>query len=634
MAAPSVSADVTRIAEATITPDTGTWGNDGGGGGVSDEPDNVYQGTTSQSRKVSTSLIGRSYTHGSGTDMDGTPANQAHVIMKLNITNFGALNTRTTPGSELKIGSGSGDYHSYYLFGNDNYPPLGGWQILAIAPSVSGYASAVGDTGTPNDSSILYWSWLADFTATSKSENLIIDAIDIGLGLFLVGGDGVSTDAVFQDFVDFDEGTVNNRYGFVTTRQGVIYAIGQLTIGQTSAGTSTHTDFTDSGVTVVWENGLVTTGFHRLLLDLATSGTVIDVSFCSFSSVGKENNDGDRGYTTTEDSRPVFEVTGTTGAATFTSCVFQNWAGFELTTGMTMDSCVITGCGQVDANGAAVNDCGISAYTGAANTSALLWNVATNPATALQGNTFTANTGTLSHAIEFGLTSPTVIDLNDVNFVGYSASNNVNDSAIHIKRTTGTVTINVSGGSGTVSYRTDGATVNVVNTVSVIVNVIDANTGSAVQDARVLVEAGTVGPLPSDDSVTITSSGTTASVSHTAHGMSAGQLVAIRGVQDTQSVYNGIFAITNVTTNAYDYTLPSSTTSPAVGTITATAVIISELTTAGGVADNTGFNYSTTQEIRGVVRRSTTSPLYKTAGIIGEIGSGGFTATISLIPDE
>ena len=632
MAATSVTADVTRVAVATIATDTGTWGNDGGGGGISDEPDIVYQGTTAQSRKVSTTLIGRSYTHGSGTDMDGTPANRAHCILKLNVTNYTALLARTSPGSQMKIGSSSANYHSYYLFGNDNYPTLGGWQIIAIAPSVSGYAAAVGDTGTPNDSAILFWSWLADFSATAKAENLVIDAIDVGLGLFVVGGDGADPDATWQTFVTFDEGTSGNRYGFVTTKSGVLFVTGQLTIGRTSAGTSTHTDFTDSGVTLVWENGLVTSGFHRLLLDLATTGTVISVTNCSLGSVGKVNNDGDRGYSTTEDSRPVFEVSGTTGTATFDSCVFDNWSSFSMTSATTLTGCVFTNCGQIDANDGSLAGSTISGYTGAANTSAVLWDGTDNPATELEGVTFIANAGTLSHAIEFGTSSPTSINLNDVNFSGYSASNNVNDSAIHIKRTTGTVTINVSGGSGTVSYRTDGATVVVVNTVSVVVTAIDANTGDPVQDARVLVEADTGGPLPSDASVTITSTGTTASVSHTTHGMLDGQLVAIRGANEP--LYNGVYTISNVTTNAYDYTLTSSTTSPATGTITATGVIISELTTASGIADNTGFNFSTSQPIRGVIRRGSAAPRYKSAGVAGTISSSGFTATISLIPDE
>jgi hypothetical protein len=63
--------------------------------------------------------------------------------------------------------------------------------------------------------------------------------------------------------------------------------------------------------------------------------------------------------------------------------------------------------------------------------------------------------------------------------------------------------------------------------------------------------------------VTITSSGTTATVTHTAHGFATGQEVTISGATETE--YNGTFTITVTGTNTYTYTLPNSTSSPATG---------------------------------------------------------------------
>jgi hypothetical protein len=68
--------------------------------------------------------------------------------------------------------------------------------------------------------------------------------------------------------------------------------------------------------------------------------------------------------------------------------------------------------------------------------------------------------------------------------------------------------------------------------------------------------------------VTITSSGTTATVTHTAHGFATGQEVTISGC--TQTEYNGTFTITVTGTNTYTYTMPNSTSSPATGTPVAT----------------------------------------------------------------
>ena len=67
--------------------------------------------------------------------------------------------------------------------------------------------------------------------------------------------------------------------------------------------------------------------------------------------------------------------------------------------------------------------------------------------------------------------------------------------------------------------------------------------------------------------VTITSSSTTATVTHTSHGFTSGNPVTISGANEVK--YNGTFTVTVTGTNTYTYTLPSSTSSPATGTITA-----------------------------------------------------------------
>lgn len=335
MVAVAVTADNNRIAEAQITPDSGTWGNDGGGGGVADEPDIVYQGGAAQSRKVSTTLIGRNYTHGSGTD--ATATDRRHLLMKLNCTNFTALNTRATPGTELKVGSGSGAYYVYRLFGSDNYPLAGGWQFVALSPNVAGYRQST--TGSPSLTSVLYWSWLGDYTATAKAENHCIDAIDLGAGLKLLNGDGASADGVWADFLSADEGTSANRWGYIRSdKTGLIYFVnGRLQIGESA----TETDFTDAtGQVLVWENGLVETGFHELLLDAQNANSVISITGSTFDSNGQKDNDGDRGYTTTEDSRLV--ITGDTnagvgGTVDLAGCVGKNLSNIVLDAGCTID---------------------------------------------------------------------------------------------------------------------------------------------------------------------------------------------------------------------------------------------------------------------------------------------------------
>ena len=70
------------------------------------------------------------------------------------------------------------------------------------------------------------------------------------------------------------------------------------------------------------------------------------------------------------------------------------------------------------------------------------------------------------------------------------------------------------------------------------------------------------------DTVTITRSGTTATVAHTGHGFSSGQCIEISGA--LQTPYNGAHEITVTGLNEYTYTVSGSPTSPATGDIKAT----------------------------------------------------------------
>jgi hypothetical protein len=100
--------------------------------------------------------------------------------------------------------------------------------------------------------------------------------------------------------------------------------------------------------------------------------------------------------------------------------------------------------------------------TVAANASALVWNNATDVDGYLDGMVFSMGANN-HHAIELGASSPTTLTLRGLSFSGFSGSNNVDGSVLHVKRTTGTVTINLVDVVGTVSYRSDGATVVLVN---------------------------------------------------------------------------------------------------------------------------------------------------------------------------
>lgn len=217
--------------------------------------------------------------------------------------------------------------------------------------------------------------------------------------------------------------------------------------------------------------------------------------------------------------------------------------------------------------------------------------------------------------------------LSGVTFTGYAGTNgSTGNEAIYVNIASGTMTINITGGGSTPSIRTAGATVTVVNAVTVKITTKDANDSANIQNARVLLHAST------GTTVTITRSGSTASVTHTAHGYITGQKVVIAGAN--QGEYNGIFSITNTGSNSYDYTIVGTPATPATGTITSYRAILDGLTNASGILQDTAFAYTSDLSVTGRARKGTSSTFYKTSPISGTINSTGLDTTVFLVRDE
>lgn len=168
--------------------------------------------------------------------------------------------------------------------------------------------------------------------------------------------------------------------------------------------------------------------------------------------------------------------------------------------------------------------------------------------------------------------------------------------------------------------------------VTVSVTAKDAGDSSLIENARLLLEADTGGALPALEAVTITRASSTASVAHTAHGMAEGDIVIIRGA--AQDEYNGRYEISNVTTNSYDYTVSGTPATPATGSPTATAQILTGLTDASGYIATTEFPYTASQPVTGTIRKAGSTPLYQPSPVSGTITSSGLGLTVFMIGDE
>ena len=204
---------------------------------------------------------------------------------------------------------------------------------------------------------------------------------------------------------------------------------------------------------------------------------------------------------------------------------------------------------------------------------------------------------------------------------------------VHFTPASGDLTVNKNGTSNPSTDDTEGSgSVSFVGTVNLKVTVKDPE-GTVISGARVLLEAYTGGSDPYLASVTISQTGGTATVSHTGHGLSTGEMVNIRGANEPE--YNGAGkVITYVSANSYTYSVDAGASSPATGTITATQCYISETTDGSGIAEES-YKYGSTQPAQLRVVKSDGSPVYYTdvTQTVPDV-SGGLNLPVQMGIDE
>jgi hypothetical protein len=455
----SVSFDGTRVDSADTI---GTvWTQLGGGKAASEEVDFVYQGNSSASVQVKTSEGGVQYYNSATShnlETGSAITGPRTVIFKHIATNKDILNVEGSTGGILEVGSGDrANYYRYYVIGSDTYPKTGGWLITPIDPNVSGYRD---DTvGSPDLAVVDNYNWVCTFTGSSKVENVAMDAIDFvdnGTGLTLVGGDGASTDGVFQDFADYDEGTVGNSYGICTTKEGIFYVVGVLTIG-----TATSTEFTDSGQVIVFPDGRFDAGFCGIDFGLQSTGeptTSITIDDCVFKGRGVPGDSPE-----VADTRPDYSATGTTSTLALTGCTFDVFRNMDWTSGVTLTSCIFINGLYLKQNGATIASCTISNAT----TGDGVAFIESDDPELISNCDFTFSDG---HAIE--ITTAGEYDFTLNSFTGYGADES-SDAAIY-NNSGGNVILNLLGaGVATPTVRNESPSTTTLNngkTVSVHVS--------------------------------------------------------------------------------------------------------------------------------------------------------------------
>jgi hypothetical protein len=548
------------------------------------------------------------------------------------MTNRAAFDTTVNGGFGVQVGDGTNRI-AYHVGGSDGtgfrheIGPVN-WANFQIdlANKPTNFTAIAGAEANLNEAAItqvgVYFETIAK--SVGGADNCFWDIIrfaDNGVGVEIYGGTSGVPEGWEQVTVeDRNEGTLR-AHGIIRKVGAGAYSIQ----GNISSGDATGTNDTyinSVGETFLWEDRLQSTNNYYRFNAVGNGTGVTDLNFdgCVWTCPTSGSIDVSDANVDAFDVRTSV-ITGF-DQGILTGGVNNIWSGNTFIS-----------CGQLETTGSSLLNSTFIDYTGLANTSQLYWNTTTNPNGLIDGSEFTMPT-TLTHAIEFptSMTNQS-ITIKDCIFNNYNVANDLNDSTFNVLATTGTLTINIIGGSGSVSYRTAGATVIIVqNPVTTLITVRDVATGSPIENARVKLEVSDGVNFPYLVTVTITSSADVATVAHTAHGLADGDFISIRGA--VENAYNGCYEISGVTVNAYDYNIGETTTSPATGTITATFAYFNTLTNASGIVTDTR-SISLAQGIVGKVRKGTSPPLYKTSPVSETINNiNGLSLNISLISDE
>jgi hypothetical protein len=407
----TVTSQLTRITNA----DGGTWASVGGGPGGGVQSDVFLQGTAAFARRQSNATDhGYQFDNGSGVDLS---AAGSHVGMWLWHTHYSVV-----AALKIRLGTGATSNYAHHHFPMVAYPPTGGWVRVWVDVSRTPEES----TGTLNRAAVQFFGVVASLPAVGgTSPNLVQDATDHTTGGLVVTGAG----ATFSDFVAADEANADNKYGVVTTKDGVIYCLARLTIGQSDASVQ----FDHDGFALVFaDQPMVASSFMGLSVDLQHASTAVSFGNAVVRSAGTTRGD--------------LVVTGSAGSLSADGCAFGSLRTIELSPSCSLTGCLVSTSGQIVANGATVSDCTI---VGSTASSALLWDVDANPNGRLDGTAFAS--GGTGHAIELGAATPSTIGLFGNTFSSYGADGTTNaalynNSGKHIE-------VSILGGGGVPTVR-------------------------------------------------------------------------------------------------------------------------------------------------------------------------------------
>lgn len=515
--------------------------------------------------------------------------------MKCDVFTFcEALNTgATSSGLMVKIESGASDYVTWHIAGSDTWG--GEWKSFVL--DVNNTANTFSVTGTLDLSAVTKISFLTDNSNSGNIriiDNTNINAVRFGTGLTLTG-----TTFNLADAAAIDELTAN-KYGVLFNIDGNVHSQGRITIGNGA----TTTTFNSTDEEIVFRDAIVSAGLYKY--DFVGSGNVSVVKGFVAKGAGAATF--------------VMDASDTAADLTLSGSTFIRAGLIDFASTSDVQNCSFNNCDQIVPSTGIFKACTISNFTG--TTGSLLY---PSSDTNISGLIFLICDNGVEYDSGSDATSPSFDDFTFDDAGGNYDVNNTSGSAVSIGNANGSNANSYNPGGDVVTF--------LANPVSFTVTAKKSTDGVVIEDAQINVEAGdALGDLFFEVVVTITSSGTLATVAHTAHGLVTGAKVNIRNAVEID--YLGAQTITVTGVNEYTYVMGNSTTSPATGTINATEMMVSGLSDVNGEI-TLSRPYTVDQLYRGFARKTDVSPFYQTANISGTLDKDlGATISANLTSDE
>ncbi|OHB80549.1 MAG: hypothetical protein A2W31_06860 [Planctomycetes bacterium RBG_16_64_10] len=226
----AISTDLTRITDADLATFTKF-----GVTASADEPDYFIQGVGCESLGVTSGEKGMTYNLGSGIDFTTGANKDKLVYIWVRIATPGAIQNiaNVSAGIRIILGSGAtapsaaaGVWSAWSVDGANTIIGTDGWICYVIDPQ-STPSTTYG--GGVNLAAVQHFGATVNVTGSGiKGQNFAIDAIYYGRGELYITGAVATTGEGFKEAAALDFGTVANRFGIITQKQGIYYVRGKL----------------------------------------------------------------------------------------------------------------------------------------------------------------------------------------------------------------------------------------------------------------------------------------------------------------------------------------------------------------------------------------------------------------------